>query len=75
MSETPSFKDSLKKNRRIILAILLIPVMGMIVAIPLIILKAPGKMMVALPIIFFLIVQHIILVWWISKRMNKLIES
>ena len=69
------FKDILKKNRGIFLAILMMPVAGMVVAIPLIIWKAPGTVMVALPIIFLLIAQYILLVLWISRKMNQIIAS
>ena len=75
MSVDSSYKDYMKKNRNAFLAILMIPVLGMVVAIPLIIWKAPSTMMVALGVIFVLIVQYSLLVRWISKRIDQLTES
>lgn len=75
MSETTSFKDSVKKNRSALLAILMLPVFGMAISIPLIIWKAPKNMGVALGIIVVLIAQYTLLVRWISKRIDQLIEG
>jgi len=75
MSETTSFKDSVKKNRSALLAILMLPALGMVVSIPLIIWKAPKNMGVALGIIVVLMAQYTLLVWWISKRIDQLIEG
>jgi hypothetical protein len=75
MSEPSDFKDVLKKNRGVLLVILMMPVAGMVVAIPLIIWRAPGTVMVALPIIFLLIAQYMFLVIWISRKMNQIIAS
>ena len=51
------------------------PVLGMVIAIPLIIWRAPKNMMVVLGVITILIVQYSLLVFWISKRIDQLIES
>ncbi len=75
MSGDSSYKDYMKKNRNAFLAILMIPVLGMVVAIPLIIWKAPSTMMVALGVIFVLIIQYSLLVRWISKRIDQMTES
>ncbi len=58
MSVDSSYKDYMKKNRNAFLAILMIPVLGMVVAIPLIIWKAPSTMMVALGVIFVKTLTH-----------------
>ena len=75
MSGENSYKDYMKKNRNALLAILMLPVLGMVIAIPLIIWKAPNNMMVALGVIVVLIVQYTLLVRWISKRIDQLTES
>lgn len=75
MSEPSNFKDVLRKNRYILLAILMLPVVGMAIAIPLIIWRVPGVVKVAVPIILFLMAQYILLVVWISKKMNQMIAS
>jgi len=75
MSETTGFKDSIKKNRSTLLAILMLPVLGMVISIPLIIWKAPKNMGVAVGIIVLLMAQYALLVWWISKKIDQLIEG
>jgi hypothetical protein len=75
MSVDSSYKDYMKKNRNVLLAIMMLPVFGMVIAIPLIIWKAPNTMMVALGVIVVLIVQYSLLVRWISKRIDQLTES
>ena len=72
MSESQKIKDSISKNRTILLVILMMPVIGMAISIPLIIWKKPGSTMVAIPIISFLILQYSLLVLWISKKMKQL---
>jgi hypothetical protein len=75
MSGDSNYRDYMKKNRNVLLGILMIPVLGMVIAIPLIIWKAPKTMMVALGVIAVLIVQYTLLVRWISKRIDQLTES
>lgn len=72
MGESSNFKESLRRNRVILLAILMLPVMGMAIAIPLIIWRVPGSVMVAIPIIILLMVQYILLVFWINKKIDQL---
>ncbi len=74
MSGDSSYKDYMKKNRNAFLAILMLPVIGMVIAIPLIIWKAPKTMMVVLGVIAILIIQYSLLVRWISKRIDQLTE-
>jgi hypothetical protein len=72
MGESNDFNASLKKNRNIFLAILMMPVAGMVVAIPLIVWRAPSNMSTVLAVIVVMMVQYILLVRWIVKRMDKL---
>ncbi len=75
MSESSNFKESLRQNRVILLAILMMPVFGMVIAIPLIFWKAPGSVMVAIPIILLLMAQYLLLVYWIYIKMRKMTSS
>ncbi|MDH5791260.1 MAG: hypothetical protein OEZ44_03680 [Candidatus Bathyarchaeota archaeon] len=68
-------KKSFKQNKGILLAILMMPVFGMVIAIPLIIWKAPGAVMVAVPIILLLMAQYFLLVYWISKKIDQMTSS
>jgi len=75
MSEQPSYKDVLRKNRRTVLAILMLPVLGMTVAIPLIIIRAPKNLALSVGLIILMICQYLALVMFISRRMDRLISS
>jgi glucan phosphoethanolaminetransferase (alkaline phosphatase superfamily) len=75
MDESSNFRESLKQNRGILLAIFMMPVFGMVIAIPLIIWKAPGAVIVAVPIILLIIAQYLLLVYWISKKIGQVTSS
>jgi len=49
--------------------------LGMAIAIPLIVWRVPGVVKVAVPIILVLMIQYILLVVWISKKINQMIAS
>ncbi len=72
MGESNDFDTSLKKNRNLFLAILMMPVAGLMVAIPIIVWRAPRNMNIVLALIVVIMVQYILLVTWIIKRMDKL---
>ena len=72
MSDPQNSKESILKNRTILLVILMMPVMGMAISIPLIMWKKPESTMVAIPIIGFLIIQYSLLVLWISRKMKQI---
>ncbi len=72
MDESNEVKASIKKNRNMFLAILMMPVAGMMASIPIIVWRAPSNMNIVLAVIVVLMVQYILLVNWIVKRMDKL---
>ena len=71
MNEENRFRESLRQNHLIILVVLMLPVGGMIASIPLIIWRRPESIMPAIPIIFALIVQYMLLVRWIDNKMKE----
>ena len=75
MSAPSNFADVMRKNRWILLAVLMLPVVGMVIAIPLILWRTPGAAGVAIPIILLLIAQYTLLVIWISKKMSQIKAS
>ncbi len=75
MSDKTNFAEVIRKNRLTLLAILMLPVVGMVIAIPLILWRVPVSARVAIPIILVLIVQYTLLVVWISKKMNQITAS
>ena len=54
MSGSNNYKTMLKQNKKKLLAVLLMPVIGMIIAIPLILWKVPERIMIAGGVIFFI---------------------
>jgi len=54
---------------------MMMPVFGMVIAIPLIVWKAPGTVMVAVPVILLLMAQYFLLVYWISKKIDQMTSS
>lgn len=75
MSEQPTFKDVLRKNRRALLAVLMLPVFGMIIAILLIVIRVPEKLFLSGGVIILLMCQYLILVVYVSQRIDRLISS
>jgi len=75
MSDEPSFRDVLRENRRAFLAILMLPAVGMVVAISLIITRATENLAISVGIIALMLCQYLLLVYHISRRMDRLISS
>ena len=75
MSDKTNFADVIRKNRLTLLAVLMLPVIGMAIAIPLILWRVPGAARVAIPIILVLMVQYTLLVVWISRKMSQVTKS
>jgi FtsH-binding integral membrane protein len=75
MSDKTNFADVIRKNRLTLLAVLMLPVIGMAIAIPLILWRVPGVARVAIPIIIVLMVQYTLLVVWISRKMSQITSS
>lgn len=64
--------DVLYKNRKLVLAMLGVPVLGMAIAAGLIIYKQPSNMIVALGVILFVAIQYIMTMFFWMKRVEKL---
>jgi len=75
MSSQSTFKDVLRENRRTFLAILMLPVVGMVVAISLIVIRAPENLAVSVGLIILMLCQYLVLVFYISRRMDRLVSS
>ena len=74
MSDKEQILENLQRNRKTLLAIMLLPVFGMIIAILLIIWQSPKSAIISVPIILFLAVIHGLLVRWIMKKMDDIIN-
>jgi hypothetical protein len=70
-----TLKEVLREKRWIFLAILLLPVVGMVVAVPLIMVRVPQNFALSLALIAFAIGQYIIVVFFIMRRIDSLTAS
>jgi len=68
------FKESLREHREILLFLLLMPAMGIGLSIPLILLRA-RRAFIAIPIIALLLVQYLLLVHYIWRRIQRYIST
>jgi len=75
MSERDLFIKSIKRNRNALIGIMMLPVVGMILAIILILWRTPQSAFTAVPIILVLMFVHGLLVRWLLGKMNALIEE
>ena len=72
MSSDTSHVEAIKQKRNLLLAILLLPVVGMGISMLLIYWRFPHMIGTALPIIFLLMLQYVLLVRWIKKKIDVL---
>lgn len=68
----PSMSEILNANRWFIIALLSLPIVGMIIAAALVLYKRPGNMVIVLGVIFFLVVQYGIMVYFLIKRLDSI---
>ena len=72
MSGDSNHVEAIKQKRNLLLAILLLPVVGMGISMLLIYWRFPHMVGTALPIIFLLMLQYVLLVRWIKKKIDVL---
>ncbi len=75
MEEKLTFKEALRRNRQAFLAVLLLPVFGMAISIPLIIMRAPRNLAVSLSLISILLVQYVVFFLYIKRRIDSFLSS
>jgi len=65
----------LHKNRQLVLAMLSVPIFGMILAVVLIVYTRPRGMIPALGVVLFLAVQYILMMYFWLKRLERLVAK
>ncbi len=70
--EKPSIAEVLDANRRFIYALLALPYLGMTIAMGLIWYRKPSNMYIAIAVIFFLMVQYGLTVYFFIKRLDSM---
>jgi hypothetical protein len=71
----PTLMEIIQANRTFIMALLMMPIFGMIIAVILILYKRPDNMFTALGVIGFLIVQYGFTIYYFSKRLLAFAEN
>lgn len=72
MSSESSHVDTIKQKRNMVLAILMLPVVGMAISILLILWRFPHMTWPAIPIIIVIMIQYVLLIGWIKKKIDVL---
>jgi phosphotransferase system glucose/maltose/N-acetylglucosamine-specific IIC component len=75
MSATTVFYEGFKKHRKVFIAVLMMPVIGMIAVIPIVIWRAPKNMVLVVALTFFLIVQYTVTIFFMIKRIDRLTQD
>ena len=75
MSATTVFYEGFKKHRNVFIAVLMMPVVGMVAVIPIVIWRAPKNMLIVVALTFFLIVQYTVTIFFMIKRIDRLTED
>jgi uncharacterized membrane protein len=73
--EKPSIAEVLDANRRFIYALLATPYLGMVIAIGLIWYRKPSNMYIATGVIFFLMIQYGLTVYFFVKRLDSVVKE
>jgi uncharacterized membrane protein len=73
--EKPSIAEVLDANRRFIYALLATPYLGMVIAIGLIWYRKPSNMYIATGVIFFLMVQYGLTVYFFVRRLDSMVKE
>ncbi len=72
MNKDTNHIEILKQKRNLLLAILMLPVVGMAISILLIVSRFPNMIGTAIPIIFIIMLQYVLLVLWIKNKIDVL---
>jgi len=76
MSEKrPSLAQVLDKNLSLLMAILGVPVIGMLIAVVVIYIKKPNNMAVVFGVILFVAVQYIVMMFFFMKKVEVMVEN
>lgn len=72
MNKDTNHIEILKQKKNLLLAILMLPVVGMAISILLIVSRFPNMIGTAIPIIFIIMLQYVLLVLWIKNKIDVL---
>ena len=72
MSSDSSHVEIIKEKRNVLLVVLMLPVVGMAISIFLVYWRFPHMVGIAIPLILFFMIQYVLLVGWIKKKIDVL---
>ena len=72
MSNKSNPTDTIKQKRNTVLAVLMLPVVGMVISILLIFWRFPHMIWPAIPIIIVIMIQYVLLIGWIKRKIDGL---
>ena len=74
MSEAkPTLAEILNANKGFVMALLSMPIIGMVIAAALLIYKKPDNLIVILGVILFIGIQYTIMIFFFMKRIERLV--
>lgn len=73
--EKPSIARVLHTNRKLVMALLGVPVLAMLIAVILLIYKNPDNLIVILGVILFVAVQYILMMFFFMKKIEALVNK
>ena len=71
--EKPSVAHVLNSNRSLVMALLGVPVIGMLIAVVVIYIKKPDNMVVVFGVILFIAAQYILMMFFFMKRVEAMV--
>ena len=73
--ERPSVAQVLNRSRSLVIALLGVPVLGMLIAVVVIYIKKPDNMVVFFGVILFVAVQYILMMFFLMKKIEAMAEK
>lgn len=71
----PTLAEILNANKSFVIALLSMPIIGMLIAAALLIYKKPDNLIVILGVMLFIGVQYIIMIFFLMKRIERLVKK
>ena len=71
----PTIAEVLYSNRKMVMALLGIPVLGMLIAVVLLIYKSPDNLIVILGVILFVGIQYVLMMFFFMKKIENLAKK
>ena len=73
--ERPTVAQVLNSSRSLVIALLGVPVIGMLIAVVVIYIKKPNNMAVVFGVILFIAVQYILMMFFLIKKIEAMAEQ